>query len=306
MFATQFENEEREFRNRKTIVSVTITVLVHALILLFLIFTILHTPVPPFEDDAGGMSVNYGTDETGVGDIQPFTYSPGPTETQTKAASAPAQEDNTPEQVLTQDVEESDVVVPKNDDKPKPKPKQKVNKKALYKPSAHPVETTTNTTTTAPVAEAPPQPKADPNALFHKGAYGTPNNSKGDGTGGAQGDQGKPNGDPNSRNYLGDGGDGNGPGSGPGKGGGFSLKGRKKMGLPAPNNCSNRGRVVIGIKVDRTGKVVEAVFKRFESTVFDECNKNNALNAARRATFNADPNAPEIQEGTITYIYKVD
>jgi len=24
------------------------------------------------------MSVNYGTSETGIGDIQPFTYNPGP------------------------------------------------------------------------------------------------------------------------------------------------------------------------------------------------------------------------------------
>jgi len=32
-------------------------------------------------------------------------------------------------------------------------------------------------------------------------------------------------------------------------------------------------KVVVAIKVDKTGKVVDAVFKRFESTAFDECNK---------------------------------
>ena len=39
--------------------------------------------------------------------------------------------------------------------------------------------------------------------------------------------------------------------------------------------------------------------------MFDDCNKTNALNAARKATFNSDPGAPDIQEGTITYIYEV-
>jgi hypothetical protein len=142
--------------------------------------------------------------------------------------------------------------------------------------------------------------------MFHKGAYGNPNNSHGDGTGGGQGDQGNPNGDPNSRNYLGSG-DGN--GTGPGHGdlsGGFGLKGRKIVFSPKPEKCPSNGRVVIGIKVDRSGKVVEATFKRFASTVFDDCNKNNALNAARKATFNPDPNAPEIQEGSKTYIFKVE
>ena len=36
-----------------------------------------------------------------------------------------------------------------------------------------------------------------------------------------------------------------------------------------------------------------------------DVNVNNALNAARKATFNADANAPDTQEGTITYVYQV-
>jgi len=301
MFASQFESEDQAFRNRKNVTAGVLTILVHALLLLILLFTILHTPIPPFEDNAGGMAVNYGTDQAGTGDIQPFTYNPGATAASAAAPAAAAQTDQ-PESAITQE-DESDVVMHKEDEKEHPKPR--VNKKAIYKPSPK-TNTSENTsakaTSAAPVA--PPQPKADPNAMFSKGAYGKPNGSKSDGTGGGNGDQGNPNGDPNSRNYLG--GDGGGEGGGHGAlKGGYSLRGRKKLTLPPPNQCNSQGKVVVAIKVDRTGKVVDATFKRFESTVFDDCNKGNALEAARRATFNADPAAPEIQEGTITYIYQV-
>lgn len=302
MFASQFEIEDQAFRNRKNVTAGIITILVHALLLLILLFSILHTPIPPFEDNAGGMAVNYGTDQSGTGDIQPFTYNPGATASSAKASAAAAKTESQPESGITSE-DESDVVMHK-DEKEHPKPK--VNKKAIYKPSP---KTNNNENATAkaaatPAPVAPPQPKPDPNAMFSKGAYGKPNGSKSDGTGGGNGDQGNPNGDPNSRNYLGGDGGGEGGGNGALKGG-YSLRGRKKLSLPPPNQCSNQGRVVIAIKVDRTGKVVDATFRRFESTVFDDCNKGNALAAARKATFNADPAAPEIQEGTITYIYEV-
>jgi TonB family protein len=295
MFASQFEQEDREFRNRKTAISAFLTLLIHGLLLLLLLFTILHTPVPPFEDNDGGMTVNYGTDNAGAGDLQPFTYNPGPTAAQSTAAAAPAKTESEPESAITQDNEETDVVMHKENDKPKPKPK--VNRKAIYKPSPKTSNSESTATNSTPVAAPVPQPKADPNAMFSKGAYGKPNGSKSDGTGGG-------NGDPNSRNYLGGDGGGNGGGNGALKGG-YSLRGRKKLSLPPPNQCNTQGRVVVAIKVDKTGKVVDATFKRFESTVFDDCNKTNALNAARKATFNADPSAPDIQEGTITYIYEV-
>ncbi len=302
MFATDFDSQEKSFRNKKNATATVVTILVHALIILILLFSILHTPNPPYEESAGGMSVNFGTDAVGTGDEQPFTYTPGPTPT--TAAAAPAEtkpEENVPDKVLTQENEETNVTVPKPEDKPK----HKLNDKAVFK--KHPKNiNSTATTTAATEAPAPvPQPKPDANAMFSKGAYGKPNNSKGDGTGGGQGDQGNPNGDPNSRNYLGTGdGNGEGPGHGDLKGGAY-LKGRKNTTLPAPNQCSTQGKIVIAIKVDKTGHVIDATFKRFASTAVDECNITNAILAARKATFNPDPNAPDVQEGTITYIYKV-
>lgn len=304
MFATEYDSAERDFRNRKTAIATTVTVLIHALILLILIFFMLRTPIPPFEDNAGGMSVNFGTDAVGTGDEQPFTYNPGPTPANASAPGKTQPEENAPEKLLTQDNEETNVTAPKvEEDKPKPK----VNNDAVFKkhPKTSSTAKTNNTAATPSVAPVQ-QPKPDANAMFSKGAYGAPNHSKGDGTGGGKGDQGNPNGDPNSRNYLGDGGEGNGQGHGHGDlKGGASLKGRKNTALPAPGQCSAQGSVVVAIKVDRNGKVIDANFMRFKSTSVDDCNINNAIIAARKATFNADPSAPEVQEGTITYIYKV-
>jgi TonB family protein len=300
MFASSFEQEEKDFRTRKNSIAGAVTILLHAIILLILFYTILKTPNPPFEEMGGGMSVNFGFDEAGSGETQPFSYNPGPMEA-SNTVSKTATANSSPEQQLAQENGEEDVVVPKPEDKPKPK----VNKDAVFKPNTKATNNTTTVTTKSTTQNENPQPTTDPNALFTKGAYGKPNNSKGDGTGGGQGDQGKPNGDPNSTNYLGDS-DGNGNGPGKGDGSGYSLAGRKKVSIPAPQSCSSQGKVVIKIKVDRTGKVTAAEFERFKSTAFDQCNIENALAAARKATFNPDPDAPEVQTGTITYIYKVN
>jgi protein TonB len=300
MFASQFDRDESSFRNRKNTIATIVTILVHALIILVLIFSILHTPTPPFEDNAGGMSVNFGTDAVGTGDEQPFTYNPG-SSVANAAASQPAPVENAPEKVLTQENEDNNVTVPKAEDKPKPK----VNDKAVFKKNHKPSNNTNTSTAASPTSTPVQLPQPDSKAMFSKGAYGTPNHSKGDGQGAGQGDQGNPNGDPNSKNYLGNG-DGKGEGGGHGdlKGGAY-LKGRKNTTLPTPNQCPSQGRVAITIRVDRNGKVTEAKLNPFKSTSVDDCNIQNALLAAQKATFNPDPNAPEIQEGTITYIYKV-
>jgi outer membrane biosynthesis protein TonB len=296
MFATQFENEEKSFRNRKTATAFFVTATVHALILLVLIFTILHTPDPPYEDNGGGMSVNFGTDETGMGDVQPFTYNPTTAENAPVKSTATAETETQPEKIITQDNSESEVTAPKANDKPKTKtsnkPSEKTTKVSIEKPLVTPQKKTN---------DAPPQPKADPNALFTKGAFGKPNNSKGDGTGNKSGDQGKPDGDPNSKSYL----DGEGKGTGPEKGDlrGVSLKGRKSTSLPAPKFCNERGNVIIDITVDRSGTVVDAKYHREGSTITDNCSIENAKRAAKLSRFNPDEEADDMQFGSINYVF---
>lgn len=301
MFSPSFEQEEISFNNQKRVKALLATVLFSVLVLLAFYLIRLTIPDPPFPELAeGGVEINFGFDAAGEGDVQAFSDNPGPmSSTPVKGAAAAAS--SKADETLTQEDEETDAVVQKPSVAPKPKTNH--TPKPVITPTKN---NTTNITTVKTNAPSEPVQKADPDALFPtRGAKGTPNDSKGDGTGGGKGDQGDPNGDPNSKSYLG-GGSGNGDGNGNGNSkGGFSLKNRKNVALPSPVACSGRGKVVIGIKVDRTGKVIETTFRRFDSTVFDECNKNNALNAARNARFNPDPNAEEIQEGTITYINEV-
>ncbi len=297
MFASSFESEERSFKNRKTSLAAFITIALHALILLFLIWSILTPPDPPYSDSAGGVTVNFGTDETGMGDVQPTTLTPIQADFAPPVATSASSPAAAKEDIATQDLEDAPVMEKTKTETPKPK---------AEKPSVTPTKNTNTNTSTKPKNEnpAPPEPKADPNALFHKGAGGNPNNSKGDGTGNTPGDQGKTYGDPNSKSYL----DGEGKGSGPGKGdlrGGVSLKNRKSAALPAPKFCNEKGNVIIDITVDRSGNVVEAKYHRDGSTITDNCSIENAKKAAKLSRFNADANADEYQYGSINYVFTV-
>ncbi|HLP51529.1 MAG TPA: hypothetical protein VK154_11630 [Chitinophagales bacterium] len=300
MFANSFDTEERSFKTRKTSIAGFVTIAVHALILLFLIFQILTPPDPPYTDSAGGVTVNFGTDATGSGDEQPMTLTPIQADF-APAASAPASQPAANEEELaTQDLEEAPVMESTKSDKPKPK-----TEKPVTKPNTNVTPNTANKPTKNETP-APVEPKPDDNAMFKKGGRGTPNNSKGDGTGGPQGDQGDPNGDVNSRDYTkGNGGTGGGPGSGTGGRGGVNLKGRKSASLPAPRFCDAKGNVIIDITVDRNGNVVDAKYHRDGSTITDNCSIENAKKAAKLSKFNAEPNADEYQYGSINYVFTV-
>ncbi|MBK7150113.1 MAG: hypothetical protein IPH78_15290 [Bacteroidetes bacterium] len=204
MFSSAFEQEERSFANQKRIKSLLATVSFAALLLLAFYLVKLTIPNPPFPElSAGGVEINFGFDETGTGDEQAFSDNPGPiSETPASGATSAASSEN--EETLTQEDEETEVIVEKPTDKPKVKPTSTTTTTAKTTNTAT-VNTNNKTNTTSE-----PVQKADPDALFPtKGAKGTPNKSTGDGTGGGKGDQGSPEGDPNSKSYLG-GGDGSG------------------------------------------------------------------------------------------------
>jgi len=85
------------------------------------------------------------------------------------------------------------------------------------------------------------------------------------------------------------------------------VKGRSVKGsLPKPSYSGQmEGIVVVKIKIDQYGTVTEAQPGAAGTTVTDKNLWNAARNAALKAHFNNDANAPAIQEGTITYIFKV-
>ena len=86
------------------------------------------------------------------------------------------------------------------------------------------------------------------------------------------------------------------------------LQGRSVMGsLPSPvkDNIQKSGVVVVKIFVNRDGVVINAIAGEKGTTVTDKTLWDNAVAAARKARFNVSRNAPESQEGTITYVFNL-
>ncbi len=85
------------------------------------------------------------------------------------------------------------------------------------------------------------------------------------------------------------------------------LKGRTVVGtLPKPDyNVQNSGTVVVDILVDRQGNVTNAVPGGAGTTVNDVKLWEAARKAAINTQFNVKYDAPVQQQGTITYIFKL-
>ena len=85
------------------------------------------------------------------------------------------------------------------------------------------------------------------------------------------------------------------------------LAGRNVVGsLPLPDyGVQKSGRVVVRILVDRDGNVTDAIPGIEGTSVTDRSLWAAAKKAALQAHFTANPKAPLSQEGTITYIFKL-
>ena len=142
--------------------------------------------------------------------------------------------------------------------------------------------------------EAPKEPQINSNALFKK-TQKTTTNGGSQGVSQGTGNQGKAGGDPNSSRYDGQ----------PGQGGvGFSLSGRSAVALPTPSyNSNQQGKIIVKIKVDREGNVIQADAPERGSTIASATMVEQAKAAARKAKFNASATANEVQTGTITYTF---
>ena len=185
-------------------------------------------------------------------------------------AAQPQQEQNkSKEGIVTQNDEETPAIEkPKNTKlKQEPKPaeehKPTVNQKALFKGSKN------------------------PQAGGSEGITGQP------------GDQGKPNGVADIKQYDGKGGKGNGIG--------YDLGGRGCKNLPKPSqDFPEEGHIVVEIWIDREGQVIRAEISPKGTTIVNNDMRQSAIQAAKRSIFNADPDAPEEQHGTITYTFVIN
>ena len=119
----------------------------------------------------------------------------------------------------------------------------------------------------------------------------------GEGIAGGKGDQGRPGGDPDSKNYTG-GGRGNG-GVSISKG----LDGRRITGTPSfEDEFNENAKVAVDIRVDESGKVVDATFSPRGSTTTDPSMKAIALRKARQVKFNSGGTE---SVGTIIFNFKL-
>ena len=85
------------------------------------------------------------------------------------------------------------------------------------------------------------------------------------------------------------------------------LKGRSVLGaLPVPSYAvQDEGKVVVDIWVDNYGNVTKAIAGGQGTTVHNQALWAAARAAAMKSHFNQSADAPALQQGTITYIFKL-
>jgi colicin import membrane protein len=316
------------------------TAIFHIIVLLILLFLGFFTPLPlPGEE---GILVNFGESETGLGEIEPSPaeseaapvqpvqqeeieeVAPPPVTSPPKPQPKPAA---AKEAAMTQDFEKTASIDAAENKKRIEEKKEKDLLEEQRRAEVKEAERIKNAEAekirkaeAEKIAKAEADRKAKEeqqrkiNAINSRaqGAFASTGNGtggKGQGEGKSQGvtfpggNQGVPTGDPNSNNY-GDGGSGNGS---KGSGVSFSLSGRTASTLPKPKYPGDdEGLVVVKVTVDKNGNVTAAEPGTRGTTIMNQKFWEEAKQAALKARFNTDNNAPAYQQGTISYRFVLD
>lgn len=270
------------------------TSIIHLVLLLLLVLVGFSVPPPPETEE--GILVNFGTDETGSGMTEPSP--PVVNEDVPPPVPATTVEEQAEDPLLTQDFEEAPEVV-KADPEAERIEQEKIEAERILKEQLEAerirkeqeeIERKRKEAEQARQAEIMDRTK---NALANSKNAAT--NTAGEGVTGEPGNQGVTSGSVDS--------DVRGDGSGLGdKGISYDLEGRGFQTLPSPKyDYQGEGRVVVEVSVDRSGRVIQAVSGTKGSTTLDEYLLKVAKDAAMLARFEAKPDAPVIQKGTITY-----
>ena len=253
------------------------TGIIMAVLIAMCYFIVFQNP-PPQEMGTGGILVNYGTTDEGMGSDYMSTEEPSKAErpnhtrptkiTEAKPTPQKSQPDQSDKKVVTQDTEDA--------------PEVNANSKKV-----------SNAPATQPVTK-PAKPTINQNALYKgKSTGGT---GEGDGTTNTPGNQGKPNGSNLSNNY-------NGTGSG---NGGLALANRNWVSRPSvDDNHRSTGKIVVEIHVDKNGNVLSATAGAKGTTITDYELFNKCEKAVLNSKLNSSDNAPDTQVGYVTFIFKV-
>lgn len=283
------------------------TVIIHSgAIIILLIVGLSIPPIPPEEE---GIIVNFGTDMTGMGFIEPSASSameevaPLPASPPPQAADDVALTEEEP--LLTQNNEEAPEVKKVDPDAEKKRLERlEAEKRRREELEAERIRKEQEEIERQRIAAEQARIEAERkrqedimdrtrNALANAKNAGT--NSTSEGVAGGEGNQGSPTGSVESQNR--------GEGRGTGNAGiSYSLAGRGVQKLPLPRyDYQGGGRVVVEVSVDRSGKVTKAVPGIKGSNTLVDYLLRVAKEAALEARFEPKDDAPEIQTGTITY-----
>lgn len=260
-------------QKKNNIISIIITASVVFILFLVLIFCSLTTIIPKEEE---GLFVNFGTIQEANGLFEPNSNK------KTSVVSSPTpktfKNDDVKENLLTQTTEET-VTIPE-----KKKTKKKLSKREIEKRKKLEEERR--------IAKQKKEKVERIQSQIASAFSKSNSDTKSQGTGQGEGNQGDVNGDPLSKNIEG-------KGSGYGQ---FSLKNRSIIhGLPKPNYAiQEEGIVVVRILVDPKGKVTNTSIALQGTNTESETLRQAALEAAKKASFNSIKGSNN-QSGTITY-----
>ena len=246
--------------------------------LMAMCYFMVFTPPPKPDEGTGGILVNYGTTDAGMGSDYMSVDQPSVAEKAnhtlpTKATPAPPTEqktqvDNSDKKIVTQNNEDAPTVA--------------ANSK---KPS-----NTVATQATKTVAK----PVVNQNALYK----GKTNNGtgSGDGTTSTPGNQGKPTGSTLTNNYN---------GTGSGNGGNLNLDQRSFVSKPSVSNTKgSTGVVKVYIHVDKNGNIIYAQSGR-GTTVTDYELIKRCEDAVMNSKVNSSDTAPDTQQGIVIFNFRV-
>jgi colicin import membrane protein len=303
--------------NRKGVIG---TIIYHTLLVLLLIFAGLTFPDPPPEEE--GILVNFGTDDTGFGQIEPMGDDQNAgdpdmpvvqqreeiTEQEETPVQPRVERTTRPEPVAadqTQDVEETRV-------KEIPRPtaeelerqrmaeveRQRIAEEVRQRQEEERIERERREEEARIQRERQQQAERINNMGRNAfGRQGTGQTEGSQGVAGGEGNQGDPGGTPGVDRY--------GTGGGLGEGITYGLgSGRGVKSLPKPNiagcEVTSRMEITVDIQVDREGNVVMATVRN--ATYQEKCIWDMVVDAARKSSFAAAGDATFREAGWIKYI----
>lgn len=243
-------------------------------------FIVFQNP-PKQEEGTGGILVNYGTTDEGMGNDYMSTEEPSVAEKANhtkpdKVTPAPPSEDKP-----TPQASEKTVVTQNTEDAPE---------------VAAPTKKPTTAVATPQPTKAVAKPVVNQNALYKgKATTGT---GQGDGNGNKPGNQGKPEGSTLTNNYN---------GTGSGNGGNLNMDQRSFVSRPSVSDDNRQsGKIVVDIEVDKEGNVTKATAGGRGTTISDGVLLKKCEDAVKNSKLNSLDTAPDTQIGKVVFVFKVN